>query len=239
MLSIILPSYKGSSILRNQLPDFIKYLKEKNIENEIIIVDDGSNDNGLTEKVALDFNCRYLENKKNKGKGSAVKKGMLNAKGEYRIFTDVDIPFEYDSIEKFLYYLDFKEFDVVLGDRTLKDSTYFAEIPKSRKIGSNIYSFIVGRFVTGGLFDTQCGMKGFRAKSAEDIFSVSRINGFAADVEFLYISLKRNYDMKRLPVKFRCNEDSSVSMLKHGTGMVIDLFRIKWNQFFGKYRNTI
>jgi dolichyl-phosphate beta-glucosyltransferase len=160
---------------------------------------------------------------------------MHHAKGDFRIFTDVDIPFEYDAFDRFYTYLNSKEFDVVIGDRTLPGSSYYTEIPAIRKFGSNIFSFIVGRFVAGGHFDTQCGMKGFRAAVAEDLFSVSKVNGFAFDVELLYISLKRNYDIKRLPVVLRCQEGSSVSVLRHGIGMLLDLYKMKWNQLRGKY----
>src|SRR3984885_451397 len=159
MLSIILPSYKGSAILSRNLPLLIEYLHKKNIGHEIIIVDDGSEDNETTKKITEKYGCIYLENAKNIGKGAAVRKGMLHAKGEFRIFTDVDIPFEFDSIDQFLYYLNFKEFDMVIGDRTLPGSVYFAEISKTRKFSSNFFTFLVGRFVTTGMFDTQCGLK--------------------------------------------------------------------------------
>ena len=235
-LSVIIPAFKGAEVLRNNVPGLIAYFKEKNRSFEIIIVDDGSEDNGATQKVAADLNCLFCANEKNSGKGAAVRKGMRLAKGDFRIFTDVDIPFEYDAFDRFLEYLDEKEFSVVVGDRTLKGSSYFTEIPWIRKVGSNVFSFIVGRFVAGGHFDTQCGMKGFRADVADDLFGVSRINGFAFDVELLYISLKRNYDIKRLPVVLRCQEGSSVSVLRHGFGMLIDLFIIKWNHVRKKYK---
>ncbi len=234
-LSIIIPSFKGAEVLKNNVPGLINYFKQKNRLFEIIIVDDGSDDDGATEKVAIELNCLFLQNEKNLGKGAAVRKGMQHAKGDYRIFTDVDIPFEYDAFDRFLHYLEAKEFDVVIGDRTLPGSSYFTEISRLRKIGSNIFSFIVGRFVAGGHFDTQCGMKGFRAFVANDLFSVSKVNGFAFDVELLYISLKRNYDIKRLPVVLRCQEGSSVSVLRHGIGMLFDLYKIKLNHVKGLY----
>lgn len=234
-VSIIIPSYKGAEVLANNVPGLISYFKSKNLSYEIIIVDDGSGDNGKTEQVANRLACLFFANERNLGKGAAVRKGMLKAKGKFRIFTDVDIPFEYDAFERFLNYLDEKEFAVVIGDRTLPGSSYFTEISAIRKFGSTIFSFIVGRFVAGGHFDTQCGMKGFRADVAKDLFSVTQINGFAFDVELLYVSLKRNYDIKRLPVVLRCQEGSSVSVVWHGIGMLFDLFKIKWNQINGTY----
>ena len=235
MVSIIIPSYKGSSILSNNLPSFIEYLDKKNIRREVIIIDDGSNDNGATRKIAQEFGCIYLENVNNMGKGASVRKGMLHAKGDFRIFTDVDIPFNFEVFEQFIHYLDVKEFDMVIGDRTLPDSKYFTEISRARKVSSNLFSFLVGRFVTTGMFDTQCGMKGFRANVAEDLFSVNRINGFAFDVELLYIALKRNYDIKRIPVRLRTNEASTISLAREGITMFTDILTIKLNQLQGKY----
>jgi len=236
MLSLIIPVYNGAEILRKQLPALIKYLDGISHDYEIVIVDDFSKNSYLTKKVAEEFNCIFLSNDDNFGKGGAVRKGMIHAKGDYRIFTDSDVPFELEAIEQFIYYLDFKEFDVVVGDRTLQESEYFDEISRNRKIGSAIFTFIVGRFITTGLFDTQCGLKGFKANVAEDLFSIGRINGFAFDVELLYIALKRNYDIKRLPVKLRSNESSTVKVFTHGIAMVLDLFRIKINQVVGRYR---
>jgi len=235
MLSIVIPSYKGSCTLAKTLPGLIIFLRQEKIEHEIIIVDDGSPDHGATKEVALANQCLFYQHECNKGKGAAVKTGMLAARGEYRLFTDADIPFEYEAIPRFLYYLDFKEFDIVIGDRTLPDSVYFAKISPLRKVASNIFSFFVARFVAGGFFDTQCGIKAFKASVAQDIFSVTRIRRFSADIEMLYVALKRNYDIKRLPVRLRFNEGSSVRLVTDSIIMVIDIFRIRWNYTLGRY----
>lgn len=235
-LSIVLPSYKSAGILREQLPGFIAWLKTKPWTWEIIVVDDGSGDDGATGKVAEENGCRFFQQEVNKGKGAAVRRGMLEAKGEYRMFTDADIPFEYEAIELFFHYVKDKEFDIAIGDRRLPESKYFSEIKGARKMGSNIFTFFVGRFITTGFSDTQCGIKAFKGKVAEDIFSVARLNGFAFDVEALYVALKRNYDIKRLPVHFRSTHDgSSVSLMKHAPGMLMDLLRIKLNHLRGRY----
>ncbi|MBI3601381.1 MAG: glycosyltransferase [Candidatus Omnitrophica bacterium] len=236
MLSIIIPCYNAVEILRRQLPPFMDYLQKKSINYEMIVVDDGSTDADSIQSVARDYHCVYLKNEKNMGKGAAVRKGMLHAKGEYRLFTDVDIPFEYDAIEQFLYYLDFGKCDVVVGDRTLPQSTYFKKIPILRQWGSRSMSFMIGSFVTSGHFDTQCGLKGFRGHVADDLFGNSYINGFAFDAELLYIALKRHYNIKRLPVVLRCNESNSVKLLCHGLQMVKDIVRIQCNHILGRYK---
>ncbi|MGZ3862607.1 MAG: glycosyltransferase [Bacteroidia bacterium] len=234
-LSVIIPSYNSAAVLKNNVPYLINYLKEKKYDYEILVVDDGSNDNGATKQVAEELGCTYLQNEKNAGKGESVRKGMLAATGKFRIFTDADIPFYAEAIEQFLFYLDEKEFHLAIGDRTLNESTYFNSKSGLRNIASKSFSFFVGRFVAGGMFDTQCGIKGFRAEVAKDIFGVSRIKGFTFDVELLYIALKRNYDIKRLPVTLRSQEGQSVKLLLHSFEMMADLMKIKFNHLGKKY----
>jgi dolichyl-phosphate beta-glucosyltransferase len=235
-LSVVVPSYKSAEELRAQLPRLLRWLKEKGIPHEVIVVDDGSDDRGATRAVADENGCNYIGLERNSGKGAAVRAGMRAAAGQYRMFTDADIPFELDAIDRFLVYLRDKEFDVVIGDRRLPESRYFSRITGARKLASDVFTFFVGRFVTTGFSDTQCGIKGFTAAAADDLFSVTSVRGFAFDVEVLYVALKRNYDIKRLPVHFRSTHDrSSVTLTRHAPEMLIDLFRIKWNHLRGRY----
>lgn len=235
-LSVVVPSYKSAGVLREQLPRLVAWLNAKSLSHEVIVVDDGSDDHGATEQVADENGCRFIGLATNSGKGAAVRAGMREASGRYRMFTDADIPFELDAIDRFLVYLRDKEFDIVIGDRRLPESRYFSRITGARKLASDVFTFFVGRFVTTGFSDTQCGIKGFTAAAAEDLFSVTSVRGFAFDVEVLYVALKRNYDIKRLPVHFRSTHDrSSVTLTKHAPGMLIDLFRIKWNHVSGRY----
>ncbi|MBT8469737.1 MAG: glycosyltransferase [Deltaproteobacteria bacterium] len=235
-VSFVLPSYRGADVARRQVPLLLEYLRTVGLDHEVILVDDGSRDGGETQRVAESLGCRYLENPKNQGKGAAVRRGMLAATGRYRFYTDIDVPYELANIEAMLWYLDFKEFHFVAGDRTLDESSYHLQVPWLRRAASHVYSTVVGRLVAGGWFDTQCGLKGFRDHVAKDLFSVGRINRFAFDVELFYIALKRNYDIKRLPVRLRCNETSTVDVLRDGAAMVRDLGAIRLNQLFGRYR---
>ena len=236
MISFVIPSYKSSGALDKNLPYLINYVKEKNLEHEIIVVDDGSNDNNATKNVAEKYHCTYLTYPKNSGKGAAVRMGMLNAVGDIKIFTDADIPFESDAYDLILKSILSQDFDLVIGDRTLDESVYFTEISSQRKAGSNFYTFFVGRIITTGIFDTQCGLKGFKKSVADDLFKVTKINSFAFDVELIYLSLKRNYSIRKIPVKLRSQEGNSVSLLKHAPGMLLDLFKIKINHLKGIYK---
>ncbi len=239
MLSIILPTYKGAQILENQLPPFINFLNKNDIEHEIIVVDDGSNDNGKTKKTVLALGCIFIENEKNTGKGSAVRKGVMKSTGDYCIFTDVDIPFQYEAFLRFMNHLENNStdsgFDIVVGDRNLPESSYYTKISTVRKLGSDVFSAIVSRIFTAGLYDTQCGMKGFKKEIAKDLFSVGKINRFAFDVEIISIAVKRGYSIKRLPVTLRSNESNTVKVVQHGMGMLFDLARIIYFHWTGAY----
>ena len=237
-LSIVIPSYRSAKVLENNLPYLLLFLQEQNYASEVIIVDDGSKDSGATERVAIQHNCSDLAYPENRGKGFAVRTGMAVAQGDICIFTDADIPFETSAIEAIIHAIQVKEFDVVIGDRGLQASNYFTKISSQRRLGSGFFTFIVGRFITTGISDTQCGLKGFRKNVAADLFGKSRINGFTFDVELVYISLKRNYDIKKIPVNLRSQDGNSVNIFKHGFKMVLDLFILKINHLRGYYNRN-
>lgn len=238
LLSVVLPAFRDAPRLAAHVPALQRYLRERSIRHEIVVCDDGSEDQGLTREVAEELDCVYVALPRNLGKGAALRLGMRAARGRFRLFTDADVPYEFEAIDQALYYLDFKEFHMVAGDRTLEASSYFHEVPTGRRLGSALCSFFVGRFVAGGWYDTQCGLKGFRAEVAEDLFGVSRIDRFAIDVELFYVALKRNYDIKRLPVQLRCQEGSSVRLVRDGLAMMRDVLRVRANQLLGRYARS-
>jgi dolichyl-phosphate beta-glucosyltransferase len=237
-LSVVVPSYDSAGILDKNLPVLLSYLQKQEYTWEVIVVDDGSKDQGATEAVCSKFGCIFCKNAKNMGKGAAVRNGMKTATGLFRIFTDADIPYELDAIGTMLRYLDFKEFQLVIGDRNLKGSSYLEEISGLRKFTSVFFTRFVGTIVTANFFDTQCGLKGFRGDVADFIFRHARINGFAFDVELLYIALKQNFEIKRIPVRLSNQEKSTVRVFRHGLVMFFDLFKIKINNMKGYYKSA-
>jgi dolichyl-phosphate beta-glucosyltransferase len=242
-LSLIIPVYNAAGFIESSLSQLLAWKNSLDYHTQIILVNDGSTDNTV-ERINQFLSINRKEQKEielisyksNRGKGFAIRKGIAHSLGQYIIFTDADIPFGLHICEKFLHYLSFKEFDLVIGDRRLHESMYSKEIPPGRRLGSSIYTFLTGRFIVGGFFDTQCGIKGFSSKSINKILPILTIDGFAMDVEIIYLSLKQNFDIKRLPVILESKGDSSVNVLKHGPKMVIDIFIIITNQYLGKYR---
>ena len=233
-LSVVVPAHEDAHALERSLPQLKAFLESLDRPFEILVSDDGTSDDSV-RATALRHGCRYVRSDRNRGKGHAVRLGVRSARGRFLIFTDSDLPFGAEALGRVLHYLDFKEFEVVIGDRNLEGSTYHAEVPWARRVGSRVFLFIVGRLLSTIRFDCQCGLKGFRTNVARDLFGVARIDRFAFDTELLYVSILRNYDIKRLPVTLRSYERSQVRVLTDGARMFFDLFRILAWGWLGVY----
>lgn len=234
-VSIIIPAYNASAVLKKNVPPFLTYLRSKKISFEMIIVDDGSADQNKSRQIAKNLGCRCISYRQNKGKGYALRRGALSSTGQYLIFTDADIPFAYRDYYQIISDLKGNQFDMVIGDRTLPDSTYFHKIPFTRQIGSAFFSFLAGGFISGGFYDTQCGLKGFNTAIGKDLFKKSTIHRFGIDVELLYLALKEKLRIKRIPVHLRCNDSSSVHLYSDGIRMLFDLMSIPFKYFLRVY----
>lgn len=239
-LSVIIPIYNAESFILETIKRIKNWQIEVNFSVEILLVNDGSKDSTweiISNNVEPnDSSFKLIDLNKNVGKGNAVKTGMLAANGEFRVFTDADIPYGFEIFKKIIYYLNFKEFDVCIGNRKSKYSTYYAKLNFMRKLSSNIFTTIISRYVVTGVNDTQCGLKGFTAASANTLFGKSLVNGFAFDVEILYLSYKLEYDIKRIPVSFEGNDESTINLASNSVNMLWEIFRLPFNyHFFKKY----
>ncbi|MCB4808727.1 glycosyltransferase [Tamlana sp. 62-3] len=237
-LSLIIPVYNASTFVLKTIKEVSNWQKSIDYSVEIIMVNDGSPDNSKTiiENFIVQNNSpiKLVSYSKNKGKGYAVKQGMLHATGAFRVFTDADIPYGFEIIERILHYLDFKEFDVCIGNRRSIHSQYYTSITFARKLSSFIFTGFVSRFVVTGINDTQCGIKGFTEKVANEIFPKLAVSGFGFDIEILYLSYKKEYDIKRIPVTFEGNENSTISLLKDSIMMLKDVMLIPFRYHFTK-----
>jgi glycosyltransferase involved in cell wall biosynthesis len=204
---------------------------------EIIVVDDGGGD-FEGDAFVNEANVRLLKLPRNQGKGAAVRAGMLAATGRVRVFTDIDLPYDLELLPTIERLISKGAFHVIIGDRTLSSSTYHSRTTVARRMASAVFSQFVGTVVTGGFFDTQCGIKGIRGDVAELLFPMLRLNRFAFDVELVYVALKNHLDIHRIPVQLRHNETSSVRLLRDASQGVVDVARIKWNQLHGQYESA-
>jgi glycosyltransferase involved in cell wall biosynthesis len=234
-LSLILPSYRDATRALHSALSLGDFFASSSLSWEVVIVDDGGGDFGAEWQELEPIRLCRLE--ANRGKGAAVRAGMLAARGQVRIYTDADLPYGMELFQVITEYILERGFHVVIGDRTLPDSSYALDVGWKRRVASSVYSRLVGKLVTGGFFDTQCGLKGFRGDVAEALFSISRIDRFAFDAEIIYLSLLHRLDIKRVPVRLRRNESSSIRLFRDSTKMFADTLGIKRNQLRGLYRS--
>lgn len=237
-LSLIIPIYNAGNFINDSLKAISQWINNIDYSVEVILVDDGSSDNSKVEIENyiknFDQSFKLISYEQNKGKGYAIKQGMIMAKGEFRIFTDADIPYGFEIMDKILHYLDFKEFDVCIGNRKSVHSKYFTKITFFRKISSKIFTAFASRFVVTGINDTQCGLKGFRSSIADHLFPKLTINGFGFDIEILYLSYKNEFDIKRIPVSFEGNDISTINLAKDSLSMLIDIMVLPFRYHFTK-----
>ncbi|HYF02419.1 MAG TPA: dolichyl-phosphate beta-glucosyltransferase [Patescibacteria group bacterium] len=227
-LSLIIPAYNEALRIGDSLKRAAEYLADQRYNFEIIVVDDGSVDktvqviNKLNEEVKF---ITLIRQPQNMGKGAAVRRGMLEAKGNYRIFTDADFSTPINEVGNALKTFD-KGFDVVIGSRVLDRTMIKRPQPKHREAMGRVFSRAVQTTVFKGIDDTQCGFKGFTAAAAESIFSRAKINGFSFDVEILFLAKKLGLSIEQIPVEWHNDERSTVSSLS-GLRAFLDILTIK------------
>ena len=233
-LSIIIPAYNEETRLLHTLEQVFAFLAEEKYLAEVIVVENGSSDRTYAlaqEERAKYPNLRVLHNEK-AGKGLAVQRGMLEAKGEYRIFCDADLSMPIAEIRRFM--PPKLNADIVIASREVEGAVRYNE-PSYRHLTGRVFNLLIRLLALPNLHDTQCGFKGFRAEIAEDLFRHQSIEGWAFDVEILFIARKRGYEIIELPIPWYYNEESKINVLRDSTRMFFDLIRIRKNALMGRY----
>lgn len=220
-----MPAYKEEDRLAVSLSKVIDYFANLKYQVEIIVVDDGSDDK--TAAIASSFpGVKVLIQEVNKGKGAAVRRGMLEASGNFRLFTDADLSTPIYEFEK-LYNLFKNGYDIVIGSRAIDYSMIKVHQPFYRELMGKTFNRIVQWLVVDGIQDTQCGFKGMSSKASIDIFSRCKIDGFGFDVELLYIANKLNYKIKEIPVEWYNDNRSKVNPIKDSIKMFAEILKIR------------
>ncbi|HEY4102226.1 MAG TPA: glycosyltransferase [Gemmatimonadales bacterium] len=235
-VSVILPCFRSTPVALRTAEVLAAYLPTVFPTWELIVVDDGENEFGTAPLPDAD-NVRLITHSRNLGKGAAVRTGMLAARGRIRIFTDIDMPYDRELLPVLADYIDRSGFHLVIGDRTLPGSHYAAATSPARRMLSAVASRVIGSLVTGGFFDTQCGIKAMRGDVADALFPMIRTRRFAFDVEIVYLALKHGLDVKRVPVHLRRNLESSVRPFPDAVRSAIDILAIKLRQLRREYDN--
>jgi glycosyltransferase involved in cell wall biosynthesis len=232
-LSIIIPAYNEAKRLPASLVKVREYLSASPWEfAEVVVVDDGSADD--TVHVARDAGVRVLQNPGNRGKGYSVKHGMLEAKGEWALFTDADLSTPIGEIEKLWSALVDEPAQVAVGSRAVDRSLVGVHQPWLREAVGRVFNAAM-RLVTGLPFkDTQCGFKLFQTSAGREVFSRQQLDGFGFDVEVLFIAKQLGFRSLEVPVRWDNVEGTKVSLLL-GFAAFLDLLKVRRNALQGKY----
>ena len=235
-VSIIIPAYNEAKRLPSTLTRIKSYLEAKGLENEVIVVNDGSLDD--TAKTAENFkglNVKVISNEKNAGKGLCVHKGIKAAQNDIILFTDADMSTPIGFFDDFLKYHE-QGYDVVIGSRALNRKLVKKKQPFHRDMMGRIFNIFV-RLITGlKVKDTQCGFKSFKKDVAKNIFSKQTIFDFGFDVEILHIANIHNYKIKESAVEWYDSPGTKVNPVKDSIKMFGDLFKIKFKNAKGLYK---
>ncbi|HYW46611.1 MAG TPA: dolichyl-phosphate beta-glucosyltransferase [Bryobacteraceae bacterium] len=233
-ISIIIPAYNEEKRLPATLEAVRSYLDRSRWEfDEIVVVDDGSRD--ATAEVARRAGARVLSNPGNRGKGYSVRHGMLDAKGEWALFTDADLSAPIDDLERLWTAAEREQAQVAFGSRAIDRSLVGVHQPRFREAMGRLFNLVM-RLVTGLPFrDTQCGFKLFAASAAREIFGRQRLEGFGFDVEVLFIARRLGFRTLEVAVRWNDVAGTKVSMLR-GMAAYLDPVKVRWNDLTGKYR---
>ncbi|MEN6403300.1 MAG: dolichyl-phosphate beta-glucosyltransferase [Armatimonadia bacterium] len=228
-LSLIIPAYNEALRLPPTLTRVLEYLSAQPFTTELIIVDDGSSD-GTGEVAAAairDFPLhRIVRNEPNRGKALSVKRGLLEGRGKYLLFSDADLSTPIEEAGKLLAELEAGA-DVAIASRQLPDSVLTVHQPWYREFAGKMFGWINQIILLPGIPDSQCGFKAFRREAAHEILSHQKLSGWAFDAELMFIARKLGLKIAQVPVTWTNDPNSKVKMLRDGFKMVMDLFRIR------------
>jgi len=235
-LSVIIPSYNEESRIKKTLESIAAFLSKQDYQAEVLVICDGAIDK--TAEISRLFsgriyNLRIIENKENHGKGYVTRQGMLEAKGERRVFMDADNSTSLNQVDRFLPFFE-EGYDVVIGDRDLKESKIAVHQSRIKELLGDFGNFLIQILAVPGIEDTQCGFKVFSKKASERIFPKMTIDRWGFDIEALALANKFGFKIKTVPIVW-INDPNSKVKLSGYINTFVELFKIKWNLMTGKY----
>ena len=231
-LSIIIPAYNEADRIVGTLNQTLAYLERQAYPSEVVVVSDGSKDE--TREVAGSFQARgrvvlkVLEYHPNRGKGYAVRYGMLRGSGDIIMFMDADYSVPIEEVEKGLSLIR-EGFDVAIASRALSDSVVTQHQNLFRELSAKLYTFIQNFHLGIRYPDTQCGFKIFTASAARNLFAQQKLNSVIFDPEILWLAKQNDFKVAQFPVVWRHAENSRIQYdsLKKSLFVFQELFRIK------------
>jgi dolichyl-phosphate beta-glucosyltransferase len=235
LLSLIIPAYNEGKRLPQTLPQIIDFVESQTYPIEVIIVNNNSRDD--TRQIADDFAGRYpfirVFDEPRQGKGAAVRTGMLAAQAEYLFMADADLSMPIGEVSKFLPPL-LDNYDVAMASREVDGAIRYDE-PAYRHLMGRVFNLVVKLLAVPGFQDTQCGFKCFRRQAALDVLPFQSIDGWAFDVELLFIARRRGYKIVEVPIAWYYRANSRISPISDAVDMFREVLRIRLNGWRRQY----
>ena len=234
-LSVVVPAYEESVAIASTVAALRAGLDvtARSGGLELIVVDDGSTD-PTAEHAAAAGADRVLRLDPHRGKGAAVRAGVMAASGAVVAFCDADLSYPPEQLLRLLAKID-AGWDVAVGSRRHVDTVTLVRARRTREVTGRVFSALTAAAVLGRPHDTQCGVKAFRASAAREIFSRARVDGFAFDVEIFVIAATLSLSLAEVPVELSNSGTSSVNVGRDTIRMLRDLLRIRWWDGHGRY----
>jgi len=237
-LTVVFPAYNEEDRLERTLREAAEYLAARALAAEVIVVDDGSRDgtSALVRRLGreLDLPVRLIRLPRNRGKGYAVRTGVVNAQGRLVLFADADGATPMAELERLEAALD-SGADVAIGSRALQGSGTRVDARAYRRLIGRAFHFMVQLLAVKGFKDTQCGFKLFRAEAADELFSRMRMDGFSFDVEVLMLAQRSGYRIAEVPINWTHQPGSRVNLVVDSLRMAYDLLVIRSHILGGRY----
>jgi dolichyl-phosphate beta-glucosyltransferase len=228
-VSLVIPAYNETGRIGATIAHVAHYLHAQPFDWEVIVVIDGGDPRTAVEAreaAKSHAHVRVIENDVNRGKGYAVRRGLMEATGERRAFIDADLSLPIEDLPKMMERFDAGA-DVVIASRTAPGAIEEGDAPAGRGMMSRLFNLVVRTLLLPGITDTQCGFKGFTATATKRIFEATQSDRFGFDVEALYLARTFKLRIDQFPVHCRYHGGSSVNRIGDGLQMLADLFRIR------------
>jgi glycosyltransferase involved in cell wall biosynthesis len=235
-LTLILPCFNEAERLPQTLTAYLAHLSRRPGEVEVLVVDDGSTDQTFAVAQAIaaqDDRVRIIRSRPNHGKGFGVRTGMLQATGELLVFTDADGSYGPGEVARITAAL--ADAPVAIGSRPAG----WATGPPARRLASRLFNRAIQALLDLPFGDTQCGLKGFRRQAALDLFGRARLDGFAFDVEVLFLARRLGLAVSEVPVRAEVRDGSKVQLVVDALGMLGDVLRVRRWAVTGGYDGAV
>ncbi|CAN5527848.1 glycosyltransferase family 2 protein [soil metagenome] len=239
-ISIILPAFEEQARLGGSVRKILRHIEAEKLSAELIIVDDGSNDK--TSEIAgnacaefPELQTKVIRYEENRGKGFAVKTGLLAAQADIALFSDADLSTPIEELSKLIEPIKSGEFDLTFGSRALDRSLISTHQPFLREQGGRVMNLIIKTMSGLPFVDTQCGFKAFNMKKFRQLLELMQIDRFGFDIEFLFVAKHNGLRLKEIPVRWSDVEGSKVDVVRDTRRMINELRQIRRNAKKGIY----